>query len=244
MRPTKKDLDQFARPHDRLKRVVDFLAPFVKPLWRIGFLRRAASRSIGGRFGTIARLARRGEHEATVALAMETLKLDEYRNGQPGLLRISAQDFWWTFMTAALSSLHELDDPAKWDEAIALADDGVEPFQGYEVAQCFLAFAQWKYRTGEYDAALDFAERAALADETWAEPEFFLGWYRLVLGGGDAMPHLAAAVTRDRGILFRIARDPVCRRYPHLIQQLKESVAKEGVIGLEAKDGAAGTGTD
>jgi tetratricopeptide (TPR) repeat protein len=243
MGPTKRELDEISGPSDRLKRVIDFLVPLVRPLWRIGFLRRAASRSIGGRYGAIVRRVQRGEHETAVALAMETLRLDEYRHGRPHRFRPSDQDFWWTFMAAALHSLAQLDDPAKWDEAIALAKDGVEPFQGYEVAQCLLAFAQWKYRAGEYDAALEFAERATRADETWAEPDFFLGWYRLVLGGGDATPHLAEAVRKDRGILFRIARDPVCRRYPHLIQQLKEQVASDSVSGADVPDATDESGS-
>lgn len=244
MRPTKRELDEFPGPSRRLRRFVEILGPLIRSFLRIGFLRRAASRSIGGRLGMIYRLTRRGEHEAAVAQAIEALRRDAYRHGQPGFLKLSGQDFWWLFMSAALPSLHELDDPEKWDEVIALAEDGVEPFQGYEVAQCLLAFAQWKYRAGEYDAALDFAERAARADETWAEPEFFLGWYRLVLAGGDAMPHLKAALSKDRGIFFRIAKDPVCRRYPHLIQRLKELVAKDGAAGSEVHATDRGARTD
>ncbi len=104
---------------------------------------------------------------------------------------------------------------------IELAKNGVKPIQGYHVARSFLAFSRWKYMEGVSAAAIEFAEIAASADDTWAEPDFVLGWYRLVLGGGDAMNHLTQAVRKDHRILFRIANDPVCRRHPHIIQKLK-----------------------
>lgn len=130
-------------------------------------------------------------------------------------------------MHLAVSNLEECDDPDTWDELIEMARDGAEPFEGFYIAQSQLAFSRSKYRIGDYDAAVAFAESAAGADATWGEPEFTLGWYCLALGGGDALAYFMEAIRKDRGILFRIASDPLCRQHPHIMQKLKEFSAAE-----------------
>ncbi len=124
-------------------------------------------------------------------------------------------------MHLAVINLDKCGDQEKKEEVIKLARSGVESFQGYYVACSFLAIARWKYREGDYDAAIEFAEIAAGADATWAESDFVLGWYCLVLGG-DAMKHLTRAIRKDHRLLFRIANDPECRKHPHIIQRLKD----------------------
>ncbi len=123
-----------------------------------------------------------------------------------------------------------------------MARNGVEPFHGYNVALSFLAFSRWKYREGDHGAALEFAEIAAGADETWAEPDFILGWYSLVLGRGDAMEHLARAVRKDPRMLARIEQDQVCGRHPHIVQKLKALAIDDGAVhgdDSNAEDGKA-----
>jgi tetratricopeptide (TPR) repeat protein len=220
---TKKELEDNWKSSAKTVAAVDALEPVLRPLirslWRIGFIGRFLGRTTGGRTGAISRYTKRGEHDRAADLAIEALK--EYRHQPEGTWSPSGRDYWWMFMHFAARSLEECGDQEKRDQVIEMARNGVEPFHGYHVALSFLAFSRWKYREGDYDAAIEFAEIAANADETWAEPDFVLGWYCSVLGIGDAMKHLARAVRKDRRILSRIAQDPVCGRHPHIIQKLK-----------------------
>lgn len=223
----KRDYEETSKTAARSMAMVMVLAPLLRPLTRIGFIRRYLGRTTGGRVGAISRCAARGQHDKAVDLAFEALK--DLRHQPAGIWFPGGAVFWWMFMRLATRSLEECDDREKWDQAIELARNGVEPFHGYDVACSFLAFSRWKYKLGDYDAAVDFAKTAARADETWAEPDFVLGWYCLVLGGGDAVPHLAEAVRKDQRFFFRIANDPQCRRYPHVIQRLKE-LSLDGIV--------------
>lgn len=224
MGPSKKDLEDISEQTTKLMALVPILACVLRPLARLGFLRRFLARSTGGRVGKISSLAARGDHQAAADLAIEFLRENRHRPG--GRWSPSGRDFWWFFMDLATRSLGKLDDPEKWDEVIEMARSGVEPFQGYHVARSFLAISHRAFETGDYDAAAEFAETAVRADESWAEPDFTLGWYHLVLGGGDPVEHLTRAVLKDPGILFRIAKDPECRRHPHIIRKLKDLAAE------------------
>ena len=134
-------------------------------------------------------------------------------------------------MRLAARSLEECGDQEKWSTLEEMARNGVEPFEGYEAAGSFLAFSRRKYDEGDYDAAIENAEAAARADETWAEPNFALGWYYLVLGRGDALEQFTQAIHKDHGILFRIANDSECRQHPHIIQRLKE-LSINGIVTI------------
>lgn len=221
---SKKEYDVAAATTDRHKTVLNVFVFLLRPLFRIaeifGPLRRALDNSLGGRTGAISRCTVRGKHDKAVALAIDALKT--YRHQSSRFPLPTGQDLWWVFMKFAVDSLQTYNDPDTWDELIEMARNGVEPFEGYSFAQSQLAFSHWKYRTGDYDTAVEFAETAARADATWGEPDFVLGWYCLALGGGDALAHLTKAIGKDRGILFRIASDPLCRRHPHIVQKLKE----------------------
>jgi len=223
MGQTKKDLEDISETSAKTMAVVDalmpVLRPLIRPLWRIGFIGRFLNGTTGGRTGAIGRCTQRGEHERAADLAIAALR--EYRHHPAGTWRPSGRDYWWMFMYFAVCSLEQCDAPDKRNEVIEMARNGVEPFHGYYVALSFLALSRWKYREGDRVAALEFAEIAARADETYAEPDFILGWYSLVLGGGDAMEHLARAVRKDPRMLSRIVQDPACGRHPHIIQKLK-----------------------
>lgn len=236
-RPTKQDFDAVSPETAKMRRYVEaaelILKPLVRLLFRIPPIGRALDRTVGGRMGAIARCKERGDHGRAVDLAFETLQSEEYRHGPHfGRIGPAPPAFWWTFLVAALHSLEQLDDPAKWEEALELARDRDEPPQGYEIAQCYAAFARWKGRMGDHEAALDLAETARRADGTWAEPELLVGWLRLALGGGDPLPHLTAAVRRDPGTLSRITKDPLFRQRPDIIARLKE-IAKQAAEGVD-----------
>ncbi|MDH3704196.1 MAG: hypothetical protein OEU46_23100 [Alphaproteobacteria bacterium] len=229
---SKKELEETSKkfPSGRYLKVLGFvLGPIVWLLFKIGFIKRRLDRSIGGRIGTISRYTKKGMHDKAIAHAFDAL--NEYRDNPGGNRMPSGGDFWWFFMSLATKSLRQCDDQSKWDEAIELAKASRNPPEDYYAAQSYLAFSHWKYAMEDYDAAIEFAEVASRADSSWGEPDFVLGWYRLVLGGGDAMHHLTEAVRKDSRIFFRIASDPKCRQYPHIIQKLKELSAEYVVAG-------------
>ena len=134
--------------------------------------------------------------------------------------------YWWFFAHQAASSLQHHEDHEARAALIALAEQEEVPEEDYEAAICFLTFANWEYEAGNYDGALAFAEKAASIDRTWGESAFFLGWYRLALGGGDPLEAFLEAVRREPDLLFRIASDPECRRHPHILQRLKAATAE------------------
>ncbi len=230
---TKKDHDAWAQEGQRILAIARRLEPVILPLIRLmirpGFIRRRFDRLAPARIGKVSRLAARGEHARAADLAIETLK--EHRDRPEAFKSITGMDYWWFFLRMAAENLEKVDDPAKRAEVVALAQSVERPSEDYSGAACFLCFARWTYAAGDHDEAIAFAETAARIDPTWAEPDFLLGWYRLVLGGGDALEPLKSALRKDPKVLFRIASDPVCRRHPHIIASLK-AVSRESLITL------------
>ena len=104
---------------------------------------------------------------------------------------------------------------------IDIGNNGLEPYEGYFVAYSYLEFSRWMYRFGDYEKAIRFAHIASKADRTWAEPDFILGWYGLLLSRGNAEEHLSNAIKKDRRIVFRISNNELCKQYPHIINKLK-----------------------
>lgn len=208
--------------------LVWIVKPVLSLLWRIGFVRRYLAGTAGARISAMSRCQKRGEHDRAADLAIDALKA--FRHRKRGRFDDGdAHFFWWSFMRFAVFNLPKCNDPDKWETVIALTRDGMEPFEGYDVAIAFHAFARRKMAVRDYETAVEFATIASRADETWAEPDFLLGWYELASGGGDGMAHLSRAVRKDQKILFRIANDSVCRRHPHVIARLKE-LSKDGLV--------------
>lgn len=232
MNLTARDREKITRKSGKsglgLKVLIWSLKPLLWSLMRIGLFRRSVGVTVGGRFGAIYGCQKRGEHGKAADLAINALKL--FCHQQSGTMLLSASDFWWQFMRAAVVSLEKLDDRDKREEVIALARDGVEPFEGYDVAYSFLAFARWKYQQRDFDTAIEFATVASKADATWAEPDFFMGWFCLALARGDALAHLSLAVDKDPRILARIVEDPTCRKHPHIIEGLRKISSADLII--------------
>lgn len=204
---------------NRLFSVLEKLVPLIQPIFRLTFLSRLLQKTTGGRIGLIAGHAERGNHEKAATLALETL--NELRNKAKHSKNSRISHDWWFFMDLAASSLEKHKDHSKRKEVIELATSGAKSVQGYSASCSFLAIARWKYRDGDYEKTIEYAEIAASADKTWAEPDFFLGWLDIVLGGDDPMLHLTQAIRKDPRIIFRIASDPECRKHPHIVQRLK-----------------------
>ncbi|MET0010759.1 MAG: hypothetical protein ABW109_23130, partial [Candidatus Thiodiazotropha sp. 6PLUC4] len=128
----------------------------------------------------------------------------------------------WQFMKHGVDSAKHIEETDLKEKLILFANEGIEPFEGYDVAYSYLEFSRWKYHENRYNEAVSYAKIASDADVTWAEPEFILGWYGLLLSKGNAEQHLGKAIERDQRIIFRIANDEICKQYPHIINKLKE----------------------
>ena len=125
-------------------------------------------------------------------------------------------------MRHAAESAGKTDDAILKKKLITLAKKGIELFEGIYVAKSFLEFSRWSYRDENYDNAIKYAEIAADADKTWAESDFLLGWYGLVLSTGNAESYLSQAIEKDARILFRVVNNDICKQYPGIVKKLKE----------------------
>ncbi len=175
---------------------------------------------MGGLSGSIFRCQRSGDYSKATETAIYAL--EKYRHKKSRFLPEMDHHHWWSFMRNAVESAKQIDDYELKEKLINLAEHGIEPFEGSFVAVAFLEFSRWKYREEIYDKAIAYAKIAAEADGTWAEPDFILGWYGLILGKGDAEKHLTQAIEKDKRILFRVVNNDICKQYPAIIQKLKE----------------------
>lgn len=226
---TKKQHDEITRngvgPLPLLKALNRIVHPVLRLLARIGFVRRYIERTAGARFGAIFRCQKRGDHEKAVELAIDALTA--FRDRKPGRFDFGHLDMnWWTFMHSAVYSLRKCNDPERWETAIALARDGIEPFEGYFVAYAFESFTRLRLSQRDYTDVVDFATIASRADETWPEPDLLLAWYEVSVVGGDAIAHLNRAVRKDRSVLSRISDDPAFQQNPHVAAWLEEHLSE------------------
>ena len=80
---------------------------------------------------------------------------------------------------------------------------------------------QFKYDEGEYDLAIDLAERAREADNMSAEAFYLSGFYELFINEKDPVGYFKAAIERDQKILGRIVHHPSLKEFPNIIEELK-----------------------
>lgn len=228
MSVSKKEYEAFSKDADRYLAFARRLEPVIRallwPILRSRFLRRRLETSTGARIGQISHLAEQGQHGPAATLALETL-LDIRQRRKTGRVRLFS-DHWWFVARQAAESLDQSEDREGRATLLALSEAEDLPRGDFDAAACFLAFAHWAYDDRAWDDALALAERAASIDKTWGEPAFILGWYRLVLGGGDPLEAFMEAVRREPDMLFRIAGDPECRRHPHILQRLKAATGE------------------
>ena len=203
--------------HSRLLRLAVWLVGLVR---KIPYFNKMINESEGGLSGRIFRCQADGNHAQATRLAI--FALEKFRHKKSRLAPGLDHHNWWRFMQHGSQSAGQTDQAELKEKLILLAKDGIEPFEGVFVAKSYLEFSRWRYRAEVYDQAIEFAEIAAEADPTWAEPDFLLGWYGLVLGTGNAENHLSRAIEKDQRILFRIANNDICKQYPSIIRKLKD----------------------
>lgn len=198
---------------------------FVRLVEKIPFIAKKINQSEGGLSGAIFRCQAKGDHIQAIRIAV--FALEKFRDKKSRLAPGMEHHSWWSFMRHAVESAKHTEHRGLKNKLISLAENGIEPFEGYYAAMAYLEFSRWRYRESNYDKAIEYAKVAAAADQTWAEPDFLLGWYGLVLSSGNAEYHLSRAVEKDRRILFRIVNDEICKQYPSITRKLKQSYLAE-----------------
>ena len=204
--------------------IINFIFSVLSQLSKIPAIRKYIENSSGGLNGQIFRHWNKQEYDEATKVAIKGL--EKYRNKKSLLTPFMDHHTWWQFMQSGADSAKNSDNLELKDKLIEYAVSGIEPFDGYYVAHSYLEFSKWKYQTHDYEKAIEYAKTASKADSTWAEPDFILGWFSLVLGNGDAEAHLSKAIEKDSRILFRIANNDICKQYPHIINKLKEKHSK------------------
>ena len=216
---TRKDIEEVERKPFKEPPFTNFFVSVLRLISKISPIKKYLNESIGGLNGRIFRLWENKEYEAATKVAI--FGLEKYRHKKSKILPFMDHHHWWQLMKHGVDSATNTDNQELKDKLIEYATSGIEPFEGYDVAHAYLEFSKWQYQMKETEKAIEYAKIASKADGTWAEPDFILGWYGLVLGESDAETHLSHAIEKDPRILFRIANNDICQNYPHIINQLK-----------------------
>ncbi len=190
-----------------------------KLIYSIPWVREKSKYSMGSLSGSIFRCQHRGDHKKATQIAI--FAMDRFRNHKDKWVPEMEHHHWWRFVQHACESASQIEDNKLRNKIISEVANGIEPFEGYSVAYSFLQISKWKYAEGDHEEAIEHAQKAIKADETWAEAEFILGWLGLATGKVDPMDHLAKAVEKDNRILFRISSDDLCKKFPHITKKLK-----------------------
>ena len=191
----------------------------IQLLAKIPPIKKYMAESVGGFSGSIFSCWEKREYEKATQIAIHAL--EKYRNKKSRLFHFMSHHHWWSFMQYGVDSARHIKNEELRERLVQYANEGIEPFAGYDVAYSYLEFSRWRYGANRYDEAIKYAEVASRADETWAEPDFILGWYGLLLSMGNAEEHLSRAIEKDQRSLFRIVNNEVCKQYPHIIDKLK-----------------------
>ena len=226
---TSRDVEEIEREPFKEPRFTGFFVSIVRLLMKIPLFKKYISESSGGLSGRIFRYWESKDYESATKIAIHAL--EKYRNKKSKILPFMDHHNWWSFMKHGVDSAKHIDSEELRSKLIEYANSGMEPYHGYDVAYSYLEFSRWAYQANNYDTAIKYAEIASTADSTWAEPEFILGWYSLLLSKGNAEEHLGRAVEKDKRVLFRIANNDVCKQYPHILNKLKSKYHAESQAG-------------
>lgn len=216
---TSKDIEEIERKPFKEPPFSRFMITLVRLFARNPTISRYISESMGGLSGRIFRCWEKENYEEASRIAIHAL--EKYRNKKSKLLPFMDHHHWWRFMKHGVDSARMIENKEIQGKLVQYANSGIEPFEGFDVAYSYLQFSKWEYQAVNYKEAIKFAEIASEADSTWAEPDFLLGWYGLLLSTGKAEDHLSMAIDKDKRILFRIANNEICKQYPHIINKLK-----------------------
>ena len=214
-----RDIEEIERKPFKEPPFTKFFVTAIKLLAKIPPIKKRIAESVGGLSGSIFSCWEKQEYEKATQIAIHALEI--YRIKKSRFLPFMDHHHWWSFMKHGVDSAKHTKNGELQEKLVEYANAGIEPFEGYDVAYSYLEFSRWKYHANSYDEAVKYAEVASRADDTWAEPDFILGWYGLLLSTGNAEEHLSRAIEKDQRSLFRIVNNDVCKQYPHIVNKLK-----------------------
>jgi len=183
---------------------------FVKLLLSFPFLGKAIRSSDAYILGQLQSLFANNDYLECLSESLDYLKKPNSKGDQ--LL-------WWEFASFAILSTAKLQDRDAYNELVILLADREIPSNKRSVAESLTKLSMLGYFFQDKEGMLKLAEQAKKADESWAEPEFLLGWYQLP--SMDSVTHLKNAINIDSEYLSRIKSDSTCLKYPEVIEQLK-----------------------
>jgi len=218
-----RDVEEIESEPFKEPRFTKFFIWLIRQFARIPYIQNKINNSSGGLSGSIFRCWECNDYTKATNIAIHAL--ERFRHKKDKLCPGMEHHNWWSFMKHGVDSAKRIEDKELKEKLIIFANDGITPFEGYDVAYSYLEFSRWRYRENNYEEAVKYAEVASQADDTWAESEFILGWYGLLLSTGNAEEHLCNAIERDQRILFRISNNEICKQYPSIINKLKEKYA-------------------
>lgn len=148
---------------------------------------------------------------------------------------------WWELMRMAIGIAQDLHldttdrlyQPLQ--RLLKLCMSGPEPWQGYNVAYSFVSLSLWSFQRGKTQKAIEQVNIALHADPAWGYPEYLLGWYGLVLEGIDPVPHFVKAIKINWDFFQKLKQDPLCQRFPEMIQVIKQRILAEKNLALSRK---------
>lgn len=99
-----------------------------------------------------------------------------------------------------------------------------QDFESHDKAFCLIAISLWMFERGKINMAVLTAAEAAKADLSWGYGDFMVGWYKLFLGGNDAVKHFNIAVSKDWSFLHRINKDSICQKFPSVLKEVNREL--------------------
>ena len=188
----------------------------LRPLTNFPPIKRYISKSKSGLMGRIPRIYK--DENYTTALELSVLGLSKCKRKSPFI----DQFYWWAFLSYAVYCANMLKSKPIMKKLIKLSDIGFEPMEGHYASYCFSRFSHFMYIEGDYDKAIEFAEKSLNADNNAGEPYYLLGYYELFVNQGDPIEYFKQAIERDHSILARIVHHPSLQEFPNIINDLKK----------------------
>jgi hypothetical protein len=162
--------------------------------WLLPPLRHAIRNTSPSRMGVAFRARDRGDHQSAFALAMDGLARCRFATDKQRA-EFMADLNWWTFLDLAAQEAQHLGDAER--ARVAQALDAAPAPGGMLAARCMCRVARWRWTGGDGDDAIRLARQAILADSSSVDAHVLLGWYGLVTGRFDPLPHLREALKVD-----------------------------------------------
>jgi hypothetical protein len=185
--------------------------------WMIPPLDRALNDTAPARMGAAFRKRDQGDHEGAFATAMEGLaRCAAATSRQRAMLPVELQ--WWEFLRIAAQEAEHLGEAERAQVAEAL-DTAPAP-GGMLAAECLSLVARWTWTSGNRNGAIRLARQAILADPSSVDAHVLLGWYGLVTGRFDPLPHLREALKVDPSCREAIRTNPDFAGAPGLLRSL------------------------